>query len=75
VRLQELLLMKVTLRERKLEDSWKMFELHPRRFVVTMCFYHFIQLLWSFQFQDKVFVTYSPSSFVSIKLGKKVQMK
>ena len=36
VRLRELLLMKVTLRERKLEDSWKMSELHPRRFVVTM---------------------------------------
>jgi len=62
VRLQELLLVKVTLRERKLENSWKMFELHSRRFVVTMCFYHFIQLLLSFQFQHKVFVTYSPSS-------------
>lgn len=54
VRLQELLLMKVTLRGRKLENSWKMFELHSRRFVVTMCFYRFIQ-------QHEVLVTYSPS--------------
>ncbi|KAF8655896.1 hypothetical protein HU200_060850 [Digitaria exilis] len=40
VKLQELLLTKVMLRERKLENSWKMFELHSHRFVATMRVYH-----------------------------------